>query len=70
MIYTSYFANLKNIPSDVCAISIARYSPIDIPYCSLLFSSKELLFNYKNNLLNEKQYEEQYLDQLRKIDAK
>lgn len=44
MIYTSYFANIKNIPNGYTLVSIERTNPqgFDLPQCKLLAPSEEL----------------------------
>lgn len=62
-IYTSYFANLKNIPSNIVPISIAKWAPkgINIQQYFKLAPSGRLLSSYKNGLITPKQYEIIYI---------
>ncbi len=70
MIYTSFFAN-KNLPSHLEKISIARITPTWFNpdgFFLELAPSEELLFSYKNEQINELQYEIEYQKQLDKLD--
>lgn len=65
-VYTSYFANLRNIPSSIEPIAISLFTPsfyngkraID------LAPSKEILNDYKNGVIDENEYRLRYLDLL------
>lgn len=66
VIYTSYFANLRNVPSSIEPIAISLFVPnfyngkraID------LAPSKEILNSYKAGEINESEYKKMYLDLL------
>lgn len=71
-IYTSYFGNMRNIPEEICPISIARYTPngMDISSYPPLFPSEELLYAYKTDKLTTDQYIETYkLETLRWLNS-
>ena len=65
-IYTSYFANLRNVPSSIEPIAISLFTPsfyngkraID------LAPSKEILNGYKSGEINKEEYKIKYLDLL------
>lgn len=59
MIQTSYFANIKNLPTGLKKVSISRFSPkwADIDSIAIeLAPSKELLEKYKQGLITEEEY--------------
>lgn len=63
MIYTSYFANMRNITEDVVFLSIARYNPkgVYIPKYDKFIPPKGILENYKHNkFYTEERYKEDY----------
>lgn len=68
MIYTSYFANYNKFPQECKLVSIALYPPkwFNFDYTSLpMFTpSKDLLKKYKNNTINDAQYEEIFFSEL------
>lgn len=68
-IYTSYFANLKNIPENSTVISIARSQPqgTNLPEFKAFAPSAELLFDYKQGKVSIEEYETQYLAQLKAL---
>ena len=59
-IYTSYFANYKNI---INSIAISLYLPkwYRDKHFIQLSPSKSILYNYKNNIINEEEYEDLYI---------
>jgi uncharacterized protein YeaO (DUF488 family) len=69
MIYTSYFANIDNLPKDAIKISIARYTP-DWVKDKIRFRfdafapSPKLLSQIKNGEITKDEYDVQYLDML------
>lgn len=68
MIYTSYFANINNIPKDFKLVSIAR-SKLEtnkriICELSIFAPSKELLLEMKSNKISELNYTIRYITQL------
>ena len=65
-IYTSYFANLRNIPSNIEPMAISLFTPSFYQGKRLweLAPSKEILNSYKEGLIDEDQYRELYLDLL------
>jgi len=71
MIHTSYFANIKNLPTSMKKISISRVSPdwanIDEELKELAPSSN-LLRRYKDGLVSKEMYEVEYIEQLRNLD--
>ena len=61
MIYTSYFANLRNITDDITPISIARFNPkwyTGLSYIDLA-PTKSILSRYKETF-DERTYVEAY----------
>ena len=65
-IYTSYFANLKNLPENAVVVSIARSQPqgMNLPEFKAFAPSAELLHAYKQGKVTNEEYETQYLAQL------
>lgn len=65
-VYTSYFANLRNIPSNIEPIAISRY--VKMFYTGKhepIFSpSPELLNDYKTGNMDWKTYTDRYLTEL------
>lgn len=61
-IYTSYFANLKNLPSDVVPISVCLYPPswYDGIVFKKLAPSQQLLNRFKSKDVNIKDIEEYF----------
>lgn len=64
MIYTSYYANIRNLPKDSTLVSISRGIPkyiqnIDHHFLTYAPSSK-LLKDYKYKNLSEKEYIQRY----------
>lgn len=49
MIYTTYFAKLRKLPTDIVPISISRFPPknVHVHECKLLAPSPQLLRSYK-----------------------
>lgn len=74
MIYTSYFANIKNLPENLRLISIAKSTPkyVNCEKCSELFPDWEIINLVKTNPCkeSEEKYTEIYKKQLEKLDAK
>lgn len=73
MIYTSYYANLKNIPENLTPISISLYKPKGIFIDSIpeLAPSKDILNKYKNSKqtnLDKDNYVKAYKDQIKNFD--
>lgn len=68
-IYTSYFANLKNIPENSVVVSIARSQPqgMNLPEFKAFAPSAELLLAYKQGKVTNEGYEAQYLAQLKAL---
>lgn len=71
MIYTSYFANVRNIPESIFRVSIARYSDKfpDIPRYEPLMPSKQLLFKVKHGIYNQFRYTKEFNSYLYSLDA-
>lgn len=69
-IYTSYFANVKNIDKDIVPISIARsrprFSNSILPYLTLA-PAISLLYKYKEHIITEIEYTQIYNEKLSKI---
>ena len=68
MIYTSYFGNYKNFPTNCVAISITQYPPKGWKGLELrsLAPSVQLLNDYKQKAIDEYVFELRYLAQLNK----
>lgn len=68
-IYTSYFANLKNIPENSVVVSIARSQPqgTNLPEFKAFAPSAELLLDYKQGKVTNEEYEARYLAQLKAL---
>lgn len=73
MIYTSYFANIKNLPENLRLVSIARSTPkyVNCEKCQELFPDWGIINLVKSNLCkeSEEKYTEVYKKQLEKLDA-
>ena len=65
MIYTSYFANWRNFPKDSIVIGITRYPPKGAKNLIELAPSRELLWQYKNKIINEEIFTTRYLRELK-----
>lgn len=67
MIYTTYFANLRNLPSDVVPIAICASVPSGFVGCkySVLAPTYSILMEYKANH-NEELYRTRYWNQILK----
>lgn len=69
-IYTSYFANVKNIDSSTVLVSIARSTPrfsnITLSYLTLA-PSMSLLYKYKEHIITEIEYTQIYNEKLSKV---
>lgn len=65
-IYTTYFANLRNVPENSVVVSIAQFNPrgINIPQCKSLAPSAELLTAYKKGQVDEQAYTAAFMQQL------
>jgi uncharacterized protein YeaO (DUF488 family) len=66
MIYTSYFANIKNLPKKLKPISISRFSPewYTGEEDKSLAPSKDLLLGYRSGKYNKQDYINIYKEQL------
>lgn len=63
-IYTSYYANMRNIDqSKYKLISVSKFMPqgIDMPKFAILCPDLELLRRYKNHEINEDGYRREYI---------
>lgn len=69
MIYTSYFAYDRRIPTDVKRVSIARRSPAwwTGERWLELAPSLSLLMRYRNRIIDQTEYCRIYIDQLNKL---
>lgn len=65
-IYTSYFGNMRNIPDDIIKVSIALYKPkgMNIPHYLKLAPNARILYEYKNGIIDEKEYEKRYSEEV------
>lgn len=65
-IYTTYFANLRNVPENSVVVSIAQFPPrgINIPCFKELAPSPELLSAYKQGRVDEQGYTSIFMEQL------
>lgn len=67
-VYTTYFANVKNVPDGVHKIFVARHRPKgeiqDVIYIPDLAPSRELLWRYKNKEIEFSKFAELYLKEL------
>ena len=65
-IYTTYFANLKNVPENSVVVSIAQFPPrgINIPCFKDLAPTPELLTAYKKGQVDEQAYTNIFVQQL------
>lgn len=70
-IYTSYYGNLKNLPNDIKKISISTTIPKKIVCDSYAPAAPppEILKKYKQNEINEQEYEQEYMQYLNTLDA-
>jgi uncharacterized protein YeaO (DUF488 family) len=66
-IYTSYFANWRNIPGEAVAIGVTRFKPSYWQGANLesLAPSEELLREYRNRNIDEFMFKMRYLGELR-----
>lgn len=67
MIYTSYYANSRNLKNNPILIQISRSKPVNIKvdYNIINFApSYKLLSDYKNNYCNKVEYTKRYIDEL------
>lgn len=70
MIYTGYFAKIKNYDGE--CFSIARYTPKNIRcgYAPMFFPSEQLLFDWKIGTITEEEYVKRYHEEtLNKINV-
>ena len=70
MIYTTYFAMLKNLPSNITPISIARFNPDfynGLEFKDLAPSARLLSFYKYDN--NEEYYTRKFNEQLARLNA-
>jgi len=69
MIYTSNFANLKNLDKEKC-ISIARGTPsfFNGEICLSLLPTWNMIMDHKNKKITDEQYTLLYYEILKKID--
>lgn len=65
-IYTTYFANLRNVPENSVVVSIAQYNPkgINIPRFIDFAPGQGLLTMYKQGEITEQEYTERYMQML------
>lgn len=74
MIYTSYFANIKNLPQDLKIVSIARSTPtyVECEKCAELFPEWKIinLVKSENSRTAKAKYVKEYEKQLAKLDVK
>lgn len=65
-IYTSYFANLRNIPNSIEPIAISLYTPSFYKGKRALdlAPSKDILDDYKGGKITEEEYRTRYLNLL------
>ena len=65
-IYTSYFANIRNIPSSIKPVAISLFVPnfYNGTRATELAPSKEILDKYKSGNINEEEFKILYLDLL------
>lgn len=69
MIYTGYFAQMKNYKG-IC-LSIARFTPkgINCGTCKHFYPSEQLLKDWKTGLITEEEYKQRYKEEtLDKVD--
>lgn len=71
MIYTSYYANLRNIPKHITRVVISVTHPEWIfdeeskkLEWSTVFPPKELLWNYKAGNISDEEYTDRYIQHL------
>ncbi len=73
MIYTSYWGNLKVLmkvfgkKNIICVSRWCRFW--DGKKCSMLFPSEELLTGFKNGVISEEEYKENFLNYLESLDV-
>ncbi len=67
MIFTSYYANWRHFPENYQKVSISLYPPKNFVgvHCLELCPNKNLLFNKKNNTINEVTYTLEFNKQLK-----
>ena len=65
-IYTTYFANLRNVPENSVVVSIAQYNPkgVNIPRFIDFAPGQGLLTMYKQGEITEQEYTEQFMQML------
>lgn len=72
MILTSYFSNWRKFPENTKIISVSRFPPKWAKFdeqLNELAPSSNLLMRYKNNEINEEDYEREYLIQLSQLNV-
>ncbi len=72
MILTSYFSNWRKFPENTKTISVSRFPPKWAKFdeqLNELAPSSNLLIRYKNNEINEEDYEREYLIQLSQLNV-
>ncbi len=72
MILTSYFSNWRKFPENTKTISVSRFPPKWAKFdeqLNELAPSSNLLMRYKNNEINEEDYEREYLIQLSQLNV-
>lgn len=65
-VYTSYFANLRNVPNNIEPIAISLFTPSFYKGKRALdlAPSKDILDDYKSSKVTEEEYRTRYLDLL------
>ena len=72
MYYTSYFGNMNKIDRTKYILASVSFQKPDfcdenVLDCSFLGPWKDLLDDYKNGTISEKEYADQYLDNLKRV---
>ena len=72
MYYTSYFGNMNKIDRTKYVLASISFQKPDfcdenVLDCSFLGPWKDLLDDYKNGTISEKEYADQYLDNLKRL---
>ncbi len=72
MIYTSYFANHRNLDQSLVHVSVARRAPkwFKGPSHPALAPTKDLLWRYKNGRISPDGYREEFMAQLEKLEVR
>lgn len=65
-VYTSYFANLRNIPSDIEPVAISLFTPnFYNGKCAIELAPSKLMLNgYKEGVIDQHRFTDMYLDLL------